>query len=369
MNRVSKGAKSLLVGSVLACVLGAGAAITEPAHVAPEYAVVDKIPGDQSVAGWDHAAIDPATGQLFVSQVSSAAGSSGVTAVNLTSRGSIGQLVAVGMPHGIAVLGNGVAAVADATKNRVLFFDEKSGNVLAAVFTGKPPKPEDWKTPDVLSLEPKTGLLIVSNHDGGELALVDPKLHKKGDTIKIGGELEDIAAKGDGTVFVNVEDKGQIAVVDLHARKVVKRFTLKECEEPSGLAYDAADHIVISVCANGLAKFIDADHGAELASVAVSKGADGVLFDSRRKTVFVPGGDDGTLSIIHVSDRHHIALTQTLTTQPGTRLGAIDAGTGKVYLPTSRPDMKAEPLHLPGLPPIPPAEKGSFEYLVVAPKS
>jgi DNA-binding beta-propeller fold protein YncE len=273
------------------------------------------------------------------------------------------------MPHGIAILDGGNAAVADASKNQVVLFNEKSGRILATVATGEPPKADDWKSPDVMMREPKTGLLVASNHDIGELALIDPKLHKEVGKVKIGGELEDVVARGDGKLFVNVEDKGTIAVVDLPMRQVAKMFPMKGCEEPTGLAYDAPNDMIVSACANGVAKFLDATQGTELASLNVGKGADGVIYDPGRKTIFIPGGDDGKLSIIRFTDRHDIKLIQTIAIPLGTRLGAIDVNTGKVYLPNALPDMKAPPLRLPGLPPIPPAAKGSFEYLVVAPRS
>ena len=367
---ISKGrTKHMLVGALLASVMGAGIAATKPSPAAGEYSVVAKIPGGDSIAAWDHAIIDPATGQLFLAGVSTTPGKSGVASLDLASNRAVAPFVPVGMPHGIAILGGGNAAVADASKNQVTLFNEKSGELLETVATGKPASADAWKTPDVMIRDPKTGLLIAGNHDIGQLALVDPKLLKVVGKIEIGGELEEMAARGDGTLFVNVEDQGTVAVVDLLTQQVVKRFPMEGCEGATGLAYDAPNDMIVSVCANGLAKFLDATQGTELASLNVGKGADGVIYDPSRKTIFIPGGNDGKLSIIRFTDRHDIKLIQTIAIPLGTRLGAIDVNTGKVYLPNALPDMKAPPLRLPGLPPIPPAAKGSFEYLVVAPRS
>ena len=38
-----------------------------------------------------------------------------------------------------------------------------------------------------------------------------------------------------GLLYVNEEDKNQIAVVDIAGRKVINEFTLKDCSEPTGL--------------------------------------------------------------------------------------------------------------------------------------
>ena len=136
---------------------------------------------------------------------------------------------------------------------------------------------------------------------------------------------------------------------------------MEGCEGATGLAYDAPNDMIVSVCANGLAKFLDATQGTELASLNVGKGADGVIYDPGRKTIFIPGGDDGKLSIIRFTDRHDIKLIQTIAIPLGTRLGAIDVNTGKVYLPNALPDMKAPPLRLPGLPPIRPGTASGRE--------
>jgi hypothetical protein len=343
--------------------------IAAPAAGVAEYAIAGKIPGPTSVAAWDYATVDPGTRRLYLATVAVPAQDSGLTVLDLDSQQVTPTLIAAQMPHGFVALGDGTAALADAATNTVQLFDERTGKHLATVATGKPPEPQGWHNPDALLLEPRTGLLIAANKDSRSLALIDIKQHSVVGSIALGGELEFLVADGQGTVYVNIESKNAVGVVDIPGRKVVKRIPLPGCEEPSGAAYDAADQLVISVCGNGVAKFVDPIKGRAVASIPVSKGADAVMYDPNRKVVFIAGGDDATLSILHVADRGHVALVQTLKTQPGTRLGAVDPVSGKLYLPTAKPDLAAPPLHLPGLPPIPPAAKGSFEFWVVAPRS
>ncbi len=330
-------------------------------RAAQQYEVLDHIPGPSWVAAWDYAEIDPGSKYLYLAALGSG---SGVIRLDLRSQG-VGAWVRDKMPHGVAFVGDGLAAVADGATNTVVFAEEASGKVVGSVETGKPPTDTGWHNPDSLLVEPKTGLLIAVNKDSGTFALLDVRKHVLVDTIQVGGSLEAAAASGDGTVYVNVENRHTIAVVDVPARRVLRKLALKGCENPSGLAYDSSDELVISICENGLAKFVDPRTGHELASLKVARGADDVIYDSRRQMVFIPGGDDGKLSIIRIAGRNDIRVMQTLTTQLGTRLGTIDPETGKLYLPTSKPDLAAPPLRLPGLPPIPPAAAGSFQFLVV----
>jgi hypothetical protein len=97
------------------------------------------------------------------------------------------------------------------------------------------------------------------------------------------------------------------------------------------------------------------------ASIAVGRGADAVMFDSVRRRAFVAGADDGTLSVIAVRGGGNIALIQTLRTQAGTRLGAVDVDSGRVYLPSAKFGPPKPPI------PYPTVLPGSFEFLVAAP--
>ena len=56
-----------------------------------------------------------------------------------------------------------------------------------------------------------------------------------------------------------------------------------------------------------------------------------------------------------------IALVQTLSTQAGTRLGAVDIGSGRVYLPSAKFGPPKPPI------PYPTVLPGTFEFLVAAP--
>ena len=150
-------------------------------------------------------------------------------------------------------------------------------------------------------------------------------------------------------------------MVDVASRKVVRRIRLRGCLGGTGIGYDPADDLVISVCENGVIKFIQASGGEEVASIVVGKGADAVLYDSHRRLVFVPSAESGTLSIIAVHGAKDIALLQVVATQIGTRLGAVDEATGRIYLPAAKFGPPKGPSPYPSVLP------GSFEFLILAP--
>jgi DNA-binding beta-propeller fold protein YncE len=129
------------------------------------------------------------------------------------------------------------------------------------------------------------------------------------------------------------------------------------------LDYYATSGMLISACDNGVAKFIKAADGAEVASLQVGHGADGVIVDERRQRAFVPSGEDGTLSVFDLHNPNHVTRVQTVQTEKGTRLGALDALTGRIYLPSAQLGPPIAP-H-----PWPSAVPGTFHVLVVSPKA
>ena len=313
--------------------------------------------------------MDPAARRLYLAQ-------DGVTILDLDTGKVTARFVTIKPFKGLVsthdalpVNDGKVLAVTDIVKNAVDFFDLQTGKSLSSVKLGPPPK-DNWHDPDVLLHEPKTNLLVTVNPDVSTLSLVDTKTFKKKGDILIGkGELETAVADGTGLVYVNEAAAGAIAVVDVANRKLLREYTMKDCEDPTGLAFDVKDRLVMSVCSNGLVKFVDADNGQEVASVKVGPGADGLAFDPERRFLFSFGGDDGTLSIIAVKDRKDIALAQTLTTRPGARLGAVDPKTGRVYIPSASFGPPAAPITLPGLGTLPGLNPHTFEFLVVEPTS
>jgi YVTN family beta-propeller protein len=230
-----------------------------------------------------------------------------------------------------------------------VFVDAKTFATLATVPAGK--------GADAAAFDARSGLVLVMNHIAGDVTLIDPKTHKAVATIMVGGDLEAAAVDGAGHAFVNVEDKNEIAVIDIASRKVTARYALTGCEGPTGLAYDAADRMLIAAC-DGATDFVDARSGKVLQTLATGKGADGVAYDARRKLAFVPSGREGTLAVIGVN-RGKSTILQTVTTQVGARTIDLDQRTGRVYLPTSQ---FGPPVTPGGRPPRVP---GTFQLLVV----
>jgi len=355
-----------LIGCVGVLVMLWSTTISSEAQRGP-YQRVASVPGGSADGVWDYATFDHASRRLYLAQ-------EGVTVLDLDT-GKVTPHFATGKSflgiapthHVLPVNGGKAVAVTDVATNSIDFFDAQTGKIFSVVSVG-PLSQQNWHNPDGLLYEPKSEFLIAVNGDSSSLSLIDTKEFVINGEIPIAkGKLETAVADGAGLVYVNLQETHSIAVVDIAKRKVLREIVMKGCEEPTGLAYDAEDGLVISVCSNGILKFIATDSEKEIASMKVGSGADGVIYDPKRHFAFSFGGDEGTLSVIRVRGRGDIALAQTLKTKQSARLGALDSITGRVYIPVATFGPPAAPIKLPGMEELPGLNPHTFEFLVVSP--
>ena len=307
--------RSAVIGALA---LGALACATAVQAAAPGYHVVARIAGPDG--GWDYVRVDTANNQVLVARGTS------VMRLNLDTLAVTGGLATgQGLHDPFPVNGGKEVAVTNGGSNSVVFVNAKTFETVATVASGK--------NPDAENFDAKSGLLLVMDHSGGTLTLMDPKAHKAVATIDIGGQLEGAALDGAGKAYINVEDKNEIAVIDLAARKVLKSYGMGDCKSPTGIAYDAANKQVLSAC-NGSTVMLDAATGKLLATLPTGAGADGIAFDPKQRLAFVSAGGPGNVAVIAVG-KGEASILETVPTATGARTIGLDPRTGRLYLPSA----------------------------------
>jgi len=334
----------LSVGAAFAaCFIAPCSAGAEPAAVG-DYRVSDRIAAADG--GWDFAGIDPASGKLYIAR------SNAITAIDLVARKVTDKLADAHRGHAVLVLDGGRTLFeTDGETGLGRFIAAADGQVLAEVATGA--------KPDAAVYDPVTGKIAVMNAGDGTVALVDPATRKLVGKVSVAGGLEFAVADGHGGVFINLEDAGAIAHIDLSSARELGRYVLTGCEGPTGLAL-VRDKL-ISACANGVAVVSDPASGKVSATLPIGRDPDAVLVDAARHRAFIPCGGSGTLVELDISNPAWIKLAGTIPTQVGAKTGAIDPRDGRIYLPTAT---LGEPA--PGAKrgkPLP----GSFVVLIVSP--
>ncbi len=302
---------------------------------ARKFNIVRRLAGPDG--GWDFLSVDSAARRLYVAR------SYGVLSVDLAGGRVTGKLVDGNGVHGVLPLPNsGLVISSNGKGNDAMLFDGASGKVAATIATGG--------SPDAMAFEPKSGLVAIFNGKSRDVTLFDPRTRAVAATVALDGKPEEAAADGSGKIFVNLEDKGQIAVLDAGDRRVQGRYTLPGCDGPTGLAFDAQGGLLISACDNHVAKILEAATGKDLATLPICAGPDGAMLDARRRRLFIPCAD-GHMSVLSLAGGQAKLVGDVVTGQRA-KTGAVDEATGRVYLGTAKfaPPEKAggKPKALPG---------------------
>jgi YVTN family beta-propeller protein len=300
--------------------------------------------------GWDYLIADADSRRIFISR------SSHVAVVDADSGAVVGDIADTAGVHGIAIaarLGKGFTS--NGRDNSVTVFDLKTLKPIKKIAAGT--------NPDAIIFDSFSGKVFVFNGKSHDVTAIDAKAETVVGTTKLDGKPEFAASDGKGKVFVNIEDKNEITVIDAKNLKVLTNYALANCEKPTGLAFDAGKRRLFAVCSNKTMTIVNADTGKTIQNVPTGVGTDAAVFDAKNNLIFSSNGE-GTLTIIKETEREKFAVAQNLQTQKGARTMAFDSKTGQLYLVTA--EFGDTPVATPENPhPRPTIKPGTFTLLIV----
>lgn len=294
---------------------------------------------------WDYLTLSPDGSRLYVAH------STKIEVVD-TSNGKVVGTVPVQGAHGTALVPDkNLGFSSDGQTGEVTVFDTKSLAVKTKIKTGE--------GPDAVIYDPYSKRVIVMHGRSHDIAVIDPATLKVDATVQLGGKLE-FAAADDGHVYVNVEDKGELAAVNSSTWKEDKRWKLDGCEDPSGLAIDERTDTLFAVCGNKVMVVVDAKDGKQIAKLDTGAGTDAAAFDPGLKRAFASNGGSATLTVVEKKNGTY-EVAGNVDTQRGARTMAVDPKSHKIYLATAELGPPAEGQRRPTIKP------GSFVILVYSP--
>ncbi len=301
--------------------------------------------------GMDYITVDAQSHRLYVPR------STHTMVIDADSGKTIADIPGQKHNHGVAIAPEAGRGFITDGEGSVVIFDLKTNAVLGTLKA----RPDA----DGIIYDKATGLVLVSCGDDGTLvtikADVDPKSGAIDAPIDLGGKPEFLAADGAGKVYVNLEDKDQIAVVDLKARKVLAHWPVAPGGSPVGLAIDSAKHRLFVGCRKPQKMIVmSTDDGKVLADLPIGAGVDATKFDGQQAFASCR---DGKMSVIGETSPGKFEVVQTVTTGVGAKTMDVDLVTHKAYLPTFEFEPQA-----PGATGRPTAKSGSFMILVVGRK-
>ena len=335
-----------------ALMLSSLAAITPLVAQSPGFHVVATLPvGGEGF--WDYLTADGSMARLYVSR------GTHVVVIDTHSGKVVGDIPNTNGVHGIAIAHE---------FNRG--FTSDGGDTTATIFDLLTLKPIGKVSvtgvgPDAIVYDPFTKRVFTMNHRGGSVTAIDAASGKVVGTADIGGALETGQSDNAGTLFVNVEDKGEIAAVDARTMQVKSRWPLTGCTGPSGLTIDRAHGRLFASCGEShTMDVVDYHTGRIVTTIPICSGTDAAGFDPALQYAYASCGD-GNITVVHEDSPDKYTVVQTVATERGARTMAVDEKTHKLYTVTARFGPPPAPVAGETRRLRPPMIPGSFHVLVL----
>lgn len=323
-----------------------GAAQDSPSlHVAQRWTVGGE-------GGWDCLTVDESARRLYVTHAT------GVDVIDLDQGTVKGRIQPTLGAHAVAVAPEFHRGFVSCGRDSSVFvFDLATLDSVRRV-------PVTGRNPDLILYEPVTKRVLSFNGGSDNCTALDAATGDVVGTLALGGRPEFAVADGRGRIFVNLEDRSEIAELDPRAMTVLRRWPLAPGREPSGLAMDRARRRLFSACGNDTMVVSDADAGRVIAAVRIGHGTDGVAFDPVRRLAISSNGE-GTMTVVREESPSRFTVASTDSTERGARTIALDEKTGRAFTVTASFGPPPEPT--PDRPhPRPTILPGTFHVLVCA---
>jgi len=187
--------------------------------------------------------------------------------------------------------------------------------------------------PDGLLYDSFNDRVYILSHRAPNATVINAADGSIAGTIDLGGAPEQAVTDGQGHVYVDIEDKGNIAVVDAKTMTVTAHYDLQgKGGACSGLAMDVKNHILFAACRNPQTMVIlDAADGKIITTLPIGQGVDGAVFNPKTMEAF-SSQSDGTLTIIKETSPTSFAVEQTLATMRSAKTLTLDAETNHILL-------------------------------------
>jgi len=335
---------------ILLMLISANTAFTQVAKSGYRISNRIHLDGDGS---WDYLTMDDATSRLYISHGTI------VQVLDVIGKKVVGTIPDTKGVHGIALardLNKGF--ISNGKDTSVTVFDLKTIQVITKIKVS-------GNNPDAILYDPYTHRVFTFNGRSSNSTVIDANTNKVIGTIDLPGKPEFSVSDGRGKVFVNLEDKSLICLINPSTLKVEKTWPVAPGEGPSGLAMDTEGQRLFSVCGNKWMIVLNADNGNVIAKLEIGDRVDAVVYDPGLKRIYSSNGE-GTMTVVQEVNKDTYKVLENFPTQKGAKTIALNRETHRIYLSTA--DYDAAPTPTPENPkPRPAVRPNTFTILEIEP--
>ena len=240
----------------------------------------------------------------------------------------IGSIAGLKQDHGIAIASEfGRGFITDGGQGKVIIFDLKSLKV-----TGEAKADLDA---DSIVFDPASKRVFCQDGDPHSSTVIDARSGAVVATIALGGGPEFAVADGEGTVYINLEDKDEVVAIDSHKLTVKSRWPVSPAGGPTALAMDVQHRRLFSAGRKPqMLVVMNADTGKVIQSFPISGGVDAAAFDPETGMIFA-STREGMVHIFHEDSPDKFSVKETVKTEYGAKTMGLDTKTHNVFLDTA----------------------------------
>ncbi|PSC05964.1 hypothetical protein SLNSH_06200 [Alsobacter soli] len=273
----------------------------------------------------DHLAVDLAGKRLFVAEL----GNDSVGVVDIEQAKVAAGIAGLAEPQGVGYEpSTDTLYVANARDGSVRLFD---GKTLAP--SGRIDLKQDADNVRI------RGDRVVVGYGEGALAVIDPRDRAKKAVIELGGHPEGFQLDASGQrAFVNVPDRGEVAVVDIQSGRRAASWRTGEFRATFPMAY-GGDPAGLAIVARKPATLLRYGlDGSLLWRKATCGDADDVFYDARRRRFYVSCGE----GFVDVQPDDPNVAPARIATSKGARTSLFVPETDRLYVASPASGGQAE---------------------------
>ena len=169
--------------------------------------------------------------------------------------------------------------------------------------------------PDGIMFDPFNARVWVFSHSQPNATIINAADGSIAGTMDLAGQPEQAVTDGKGHIYVDLEDKDQIAVVDAKTLTVTGHYDISsKGKGPGGLAFDVKNHVLFASCHEpAMMVILNSEDGKILDALPIGPGTDGAHSTQQQWKRSARMGD-GTLSIIKENSPTSFVVEQNLKT-------------------------------------------------------
>jgi DNA-binding beta-propeller fold protein YncE len=323
-------------------------------HAASEYQLLKKYSfGAASGSGreyFDYITIDSAARRVYLSHGTE------IKVIDADNGSLITDISGLQQTHGVALASEfGRGFITDGGQGKVIIFDLQTFKVTGEVKADK--------DADCIIYDPFSKRVFVMNGDPHTSTVIDARSGDVVGTIELGGGPEFAVSDGRGSIYVNLEDKGEVVVIDAKSLKIKSRWPVSPAGAPTAITMDTQHHRLFSAGRDPQkVVLLDSDSGKVLQALPISSGADAAVYEPETALLFV-STREGFVHVFHEDTTDKLSEVEVIKTEYGAKTMAFDKKTRHVIVDTAdfapAPVPTAERPHPPR-----PAIQGTFHVLI-----